>query len=241
MNTFRNTPGNLKSGFIEILLIFIGVTVAIAFGNWNDKRKEKTIEKNYLRLLSTEVNNNMLTLDHMITKYNNRIETLKRVLEKTGPAPVSIATNSFDSLLSLSLSSPNFELTNSATNELLNSGNGNVIRDIKLRVLITQWNNSYNQYNISDQKSTLNNLEQYIYSSGSLVNLDKTNSRFSYAKELRPVNYFKLDNRKLLKDPVFQNLIVDHLHTYIWYNDKYIGIKALLDNLSSSLKNSLSI
>jgi hypothetical protein len=239
MNTFRNTPDTLKSGFLEILLIFIGVTVAVAFGNWNEKRKEKIIEKNYLELLSAEVSENKVVIDQMINKYNTRIEVLKKVLNHTGPNPSNISSESFDSLLVLSLSSPNFELTNSTTDELLNSGNGNLIRDIKLRILITKWNSYYKSYSLADQKVTLNSLEKYIYLEGSAIKIDKTSSRYTYAKGLNQANFFNIDNRKMLKDPVFQNLISDHLHSYLYFNDKYINIKASLDSLSASLKRNM--
>jgi hypothetical protein len=235
----RNTPNTLKSGFIEILLIFIGVTVAVAFGNWNEKRKEKIIGENYLGLLSNEVLENKITIDRMITKYNGKIEVIKKILDLTGPYPSQISMSSFDSLLFLGLSSPNFELTNSITNELLASGNGNVIQDIKLRILITQWNNYYNINSSGDQKTTLDRLENYIYNQGSMTNIDKTAQRYTYSKELGADNFFNIDNRKLLKDPVFQNIMSDHLHSYIWFNDKYIAVKSILDSLSVLLKKSI--
>ena len=147
--------------------------------------------------------------------------------------------HSFDSLLYLGLSSPNFELTNSIADELLSSGNGNLIRDINLRILITKWNNYYKFYNSSDQKTTLDILEKYIYTEGSFANINKTTNRLIYSKELKPANFFDLDNRKMLKDPVFQNLISDHLRTYIWFNDKYMNIKVTLDSLSIVLNKNL--
>ena len=239
MSILRNTPGTLKSGIIEVLLIFVGVTIAVTFGNWNDKRKEKIIEKNYLELLSGEVKENSITLDRMILKYNNKIEVLKKIMDFTGPVPSNISMYSFDSLLYLGLSSPNFELTNSIADELLSSGNGYLIRDINLRILITQWNNYYKFYNSSDQKTTLDILEKYIYTEGSFANINKTTNRLIYSKELKPANFFDLDNRKMLKDPVFQNLISDHLRTYIWFTDKYMNIKVTLDSLSVTLNKNL--
>jgi hypothetical protein len=239
MNSFRNTPDTLKSGFIEILLIFIGVTVAVAFGNWNEKRKAKIIEKHYLELLTAEVNENKVILERMIIKYKSQIEVLKKVMDLTGPKPREISMSSFDSLLVLSLSSPNFELTNSTTDELLNSGNGNLIRDINLRILITQWNNYYKVNSTGDQKATLDMLEKYVYAEGSAANIDKSSKRYTYAKELKPENLFNIDNRRMLKDPVFQNLINDHLHSYTWFTDRYVSIKVSLDSLSDSLERNM--
>ena len=239
MSILRNTPGTLKSGIIEVLLIFVGVTIAVTFGNWNEKRKEKITEKNYLELLSGEVKENLITLDRMILKYNNKIEVLKKIMDFTGPVPSNISMHSFDSLLYLGLSSPNFELTNSIADELISSGNGNLIRDVNLRILITQWNNYYKFYNSSDQKTTLDLLEKYIYTEGSFANINKTTNRLIYSKELKPANFFDLDNRKMLKDPVFQNLISDHLRTYIWFTDKYMNIKVTLDSLSVTLNKNL--
>jgi hypothetical protein len=239
MSSYRNTPTTLRSGFIEVLMIFIGVTIAVAFGNWNERRKEKIIERNYLELLSAEVNQNKSIIDRMISKYNSQIGVLKKIVDLTGPDPAEIQMQSFDSLLSQSLSSPNFELTNSTTDELLNSGNANLISDINLRILITQWNNYFKVNNTADQKMTLDLLEKYVFSVGSITNIDRTAKRYTYSKELKPGNFFNIDNRKMLKDPVFQNLMSDHLHSYIWFNDKYIIIKTCLDSLSVSLEKNL--
>ncbi len=43
----------------------------------------------------------------------------------------------------------------------------------------------------------------------------------------------------MLNDPVFQNLISDHLHSYTWFTDRYVSIKSSLDSLSVSLENNL--
>jgi hypothetical protein len=235
----HKTPGTLKSGFIEVLWIFIGVTIAVAFGNWNEKRKEKIMEKNYLELLSTEVNENKITIDRMITKYNSQIDVLKKILDLSGPQPSQISMHSFDSLLSMGLSSPNFELTNSTTDELLNSGNGNIIRDINLRILITKWNNYYKDYSEADQKLTLDHLEQYIFKKGSATSIDKASKRYTYPKDLKPENFFNLDNRNMLSYPEFQNLVSDHLHSYMWFNDRYMAIKVSLDNLAEALDKNM--
>jgi hypothetical protein len=130
-------------------------------------------------------------------------------------------------------------LTNSTTDELLNSGNGNLIRDINLRILITQWNNYYKINSTGDQKATLDLLEKYVYSVGSAANIDKASKRDTYSKELKPGNFFNIDNRKMLKDPVFQNLISDHLHSYSWFTDRYVSIKSSLDSLSVSIEKNL--
>jgi hypothetical protein len=235
----RTKPADLKSGFIEILLIFIGVTIAVAFGNLNDKRKQMKLEHNYLDLLYKEVSGNKVIIDRMISKYDKNIDVLKKIMDLTGPAPAEISMNSFDSLLFIGLSSPNFELINSISNELISSGNGNVIEDINLRIMISEWNNTFNYYNTADQKKTLEFLEKYIYESGSFTNLGKAAKRYSYSKELKPGNFFNIDNRRLLGDPVFQNLVSDHLQSYIRFNEKYNGLKLTLDSLSVTIKKDL--
>ncbi len=235
----RTKPADLKSGFIEILLIFIGVTIAVAFGNWNERKKQNRLEKTYLELLYNEVNGNKVIIDRMINKYDSNIDVLKRIMDLSGPGSSAIPMNSFDSLLFIGLSSPNFELTNSISNELISSGNGNLIDDINLRIMISEWNNLFNYYNTADQKKTLEFLEKYIYESGSFTNLGKAAKRYSYSKELKPGNFFDIDNRKLLSDPVFQNLVSDHLQSYLRFNEKYRGLKVTLDSLSATIRTDL--
>lgn len=61
MKLLRKGEITFFSAFIEILLIFVGITIAIGFDNWNDNRKDREQELEILENLKAD-------LDVMITR-----------------------------------------------------------------------------------------------------------------------------------------------------------------------------
>lgn len=72
---------NWKYAFGEVALIFIGITLAIAFQNWNEKRKEKEVENELLTQLKEdliglqqEVKSDIVNAEIMLRKADSIID-----------------------------------------------------------------------------------------------------------------------------------------------------------------------
>ncbi|MGS2721488.1 DUF6090 family protein [Paraglaciecola aestuariivivens] len=53
----------LPSALFEIMLIFLGISLALAFDNWNNERGARALEREYLQSIYTNLNNNFKQID----------------------------------------------------------------------------------------------------------------------------------------------------------------------------------
>jgi len=83
----------------EIVLVVIGILIALQINNWNERRKEKTLEKEYLAKLRNEVvfnlkntkrllqyhdfvlGNTRLSTKSFVTDISNRLDDLLNALD----------------------------------------------------------------------------------------------------------------------------------------------------------------
>ncbi|GAA0853606.1 DUF6090 family protein [Aliiglaciecola litoralis] len=61
------TKRGLPSALFEIMLIFIGISLALAFDNWNTERNARALEKEYLQSIYTNLENNFKQIDDNMT------------------------------------------------------------------------------------------------------------------------------------------------------------------------------
>jgi len=64
----------------EIILVVIGILIALQINNWNDLRKEKTIERKYLEALKDEYESNLQVLTSTIEENQNLVKQLTELL-----------------------------------------------------------------------------------------------------------------------------------------------------------------
>ncbi|MBK8944542.1 MAG: hypothetical protein IPM32_04640 [Ignavibacteriae bacterium] len=57
---------NWINHFIELIVVFIGITAAFALNNWNEGRKDKELEVKYLKSIIEETNANIQNLEKEI-------------------------------------------------------------------------------------------------------------------------------------------------------------------------------
>ena len=74
------TKRGLPSALFEIALIFIGISLALAFDNWNTERNERALEREYLQYIYTNLNNNFKQIDENIAfNANGYLKAAKNV------------------------------------------------------------------------------------------------------------------------------------------------------------------
>jgi len=124
----------------EIILVVIGILIALSINNWNEGRKERIVEQNYLRrlLIDLESDFKILTFSKGLSQARiNQIQMLNNVSEysKQGDKNseqivISIEKVTWRSYLPLS---------KIVYNELLNSGKMSLIQSEKLRNVLSNY------------------------------------------------------------------------------------------------------
>ena len=123
---------------LEVLLVVIGIIIALQVNNWTEEHKLRTIEKNVLMDLRTELNANISHLDSIINERENVLAAGRLLLEQSGPDASWDSEVNFDSLLfKIVVSGWKFFPESGVVTDLLNSGKLNVIQNNSLRYMIS--------------------------------------------------------------------------------------------------------
>ena len=134
----------------EIVLVVIGILIALSINNWNENRKNNLLKQSYIKNLKIDLNTDLEILEEL-NEYNNEYE-------KAGFYFLSYLENNLSQVDTLALTSaflytgyiPNFTMTSSTYNDLIESNNINLFKDIELKRIL-------DEYYIRDEWVTLFN------------------------------------------------------------------------------------
>ncbi len=81
---YQKAKESLKKGLptavFEVLLIFVGITLALAFDNWNNERNERALEREYLTSIYNNLQNNFRQIeDNMRTNTSTYLISQKNI------------------------------------------------------------------------------------------------------------------------------------------------------------------
>lgn len=129
----------LKYAIGEIILVVIGILIALQINNWNESRKESKNEQKFLNELKSDFLYNREELNRNIKKASD--------LANNGGSIISILSLTekdvdlikvFNHTRRLSGYST-FDPSNGSLNNLLSSGNLNIIKNDSLRMNLSKW------------------------------------------------------------------------------------------------------
>ena len=128
------TGNYLKYAFGEIILVVIGILIALQINNWNEQRKENIKEQAILKRLEKEFISNREQLLDKIQLRNNLIESCRQLLEYFDK-PENATRDSILVYLS-NIQPPTFD---PIQNDLVSSGNIEILKDEELKQLLVNW------------------------------------------------------------------------------------------------------
>ena len=124
----------------EIILVVIGILIALAINNGQQKKILEKKEQTYLQGLKTEFQFSKLKLTELIGVNRNNYEGAKKIIEHTLKDTIAITEKHFSELLYNSfVSDISFNPNNSLLNEMLNSGSLKDLSNPQLRMDLTNW------------------------------------------------------------------------------------------------------
>ncbi|RRQ50692.1 hypothetical protein DZC72_09220 [Maribacter algicola] len=124
----------------EIVLVVIGILIALAINNKNQKNLEKKTEQTYLQGLKEEFLTSKSKLTELLTINEQNIEGAKKLLALTNLKDSLPSEQEFSKLLFQTfVSDIAFNPNNSLLNEIINSGNLKNIKNTDLRIMLTNW------------------------------------------------------------------------------------------------------
>ena len=203
----------------EIVLVVVGILIALSINNWNEQNKRNKDEQLLLSDLKFEILSNIKELEG-ITSYHQKALNDAIKLQYYFFQPEKISDISSDSLLRLTynLRGNIFYPENGIKNSMISSGQINIIRNKKLKYLLS----SLNDYKL-EKMAMSNRLNEY----GAEVFL-KTIYPKAMELSLHGINYSydvnvnkQLNWKNLYLIPEFRGAI-----NYLYTGNRSMGIKS---------------
>jgi len=132
--TKGKTGKYLKYAVGEIILVVIGILIALQINNWNEQRKENIKEQAILKRLEKEFISNRNQLSDKIQFRNTLIKNCGRLLEYYDQ-PENVLRDSIIVYLS-TIQPPTFD---PIQNDLVSSGNIEILKNEELKQLLFNW------------------------------------------------------------------------------------------------------
>ncbi len=130
----------------EIVLVVIGILIALQINNWNEGRKQNTVEIQYLNRLSTDLSTDIKYYNRRISDSENIIDYHRNFIHQLYQKQSSL--DDLKNLFSnITWNSEQLTSQNSTYIELTNSGNLNIFRNQELRVSIINYYREYEKAN----------------------------------------------------------------------------------------------
>lgn len=125
----------------EIILVVIGILIAVQINNWNEERKERSTELDYLVRLRSDLAEDTIALDTIIKIHEREIKRISLFLDSIYSQPktlkdyINVINSSSWWLQDLNLGRVTF-------NEMSSSGRLDIIKNQQIKTRIIQYYNS---------------------------------------------------------------------------------------------------
>ena len=133
---------NWKYAIGEVILIFLGITLAIAFDNWNESRKDEKLKQDYLLKLRSNLDQDIediATWIRITDLYTQEGEYLLAFLEGSAVDP---DMHRLKRSLSLTQTGTPFPMNVATYNDLVSSGNMQLIKDLDFKGMLDNYYNN---------------------------------------------------------------------------------------------------
>jgi hypothetical protein len=128
---------------IEIIVIFLGISITLALEEWRDNRKERKLENIYQKNLLADVEVDMQSLKNVTFSTQNILSSGNELLGfSKNPQDNGISSARVEVDVRAILGRPKFFSSDATFSELKSSGNLHLLKDIQLKNLLFAY---YNQ------------------------------------------------------------------------------------------------
>ena len=121
----------------EIVLVVIGILLALSINNWNEDRKDKILEQNYLLKIHEEFKSNKEQFDHIISMHKQSYRSSNWIIENYNKPDINIDT--LRKHLLVFRFSYTYNPSKSSIDAIINSGKLGIIRDNELSSKLLEW------------------------------------------------------------------------------------------------------
>ncbi|TYA58268.1 DUF6090 family protein [Formosa maritima] len=218
----NKTSKYFKYAIGEIILVVIGILIALQINNWNEKQKDLDKEQQILLSLREEFRQNIeeLKFDHSLNE-----GCLNAIVALLNFDPTkNFRTQTIDSLLGKMYNYATFDARLGVMNDIISSGNLELIQDEKLKYALNQWTGELDDYRediIIRREYWVNNMPQILYKHIPLRNIDASMNRSDYKRNItiEPIEIPKDNYVTFLSSLEVDSMLFDY-----YMNQSYVTI-----------------
>lgn len=123
----------------EIVLVVVGILIAVQIDDWNESRKLRQEEKSLLKSINLEFKKNNSIISNTIAEHENSKNAGVALMRLIGADRQTIENNNVDSLFYNFFTNADFILSNSAINNITQSGKMNLIGNDTVVNRLNEW------------------------------------------------------------------------------------------------------
>ena len=144
----------------EIVLVVIGILIALQINNSNIKRIDKTIEIKYLKNIKVDLEKDLGNINYNLEFRHKKSAGTKKLIEQINGLPVDNLTELTYNVMN-TLYNERFQPSNVTYNDLVSSGNLNLISNDSIKILLLELSllHQNNEFYIEHETSEY---EEYI-------------------------------------------------------------------------------
>ena len=123
------TSKYFKYAIGEIVLVVIGILIALQINNWNKSQNEKQIEKQYLKNIVRDLNEQIKSIEVQMGNEQSYYEAASYLIEDYNEDYILTLDSTFFKLATSLTTRKTFVITDPTYTDLISSGNINIIRN----------------------------------------------------------------------------------------------------------------
>jgi len=215
----------------EIILVVIGILIALQINNWNENQKDIEKEQYYLSSILKSIETSQSELDRVIKNSENTSLYTKRLLDYiTFPHKEELSVRALDSLIFNSGDYSLISLNDGAVQEILSTGNLDLIKDEEIRLFLASWDkrmHSIRKFESYSEDLSLQ-YQNYLYN---YIDVKRKNKDVSLSVIIPE------KKQDFLNDPRISNYLGAISSTQSGMNQRYTALKNELDGLKEKIGN----
>lgn len=225
----------------EIILVVIGILTALQINNWNEQENKITAEKKYLQSLEAEFQTNLSLLDQAMETNIEILESVEALLNLFNPDELAILNErQLSEKIYMAFSRElSYKPSNGVFQDIINSGNLNLIRNENLRRELASFNSTIELYKAQEDEANRNlaQLRDYLNNNGSLrkiIEEGKNNPDYNSVSS-------SFSNKTLFESIEFENEVMVYILLLRSSNgQRYYGaLKAKIEHIVNALRTEL--
>lgn len=146
----------------EILLVMIGILLALQVNNWNEERKNRDLERIYLKDVHEDFTANKTQFNNVLNSFREQLrisDSLSKLFPITDQNWQKINKN-----LTRAFRPYTFDPKNGSIETLINSGNIDLVQNDSLKKLLLSWKDQFMDYR--EETGGVQNIVETYYNTG---------------------------------------------------------------------------